>query len=192
MREISLVVSGIESQSTLTLISRSRNYKQYCIMVENALTGVCPFCLLEPAVNKVIEKNAWWQAWHSPAPEKNTRLHFIIAPIEHLTDTFQLSSKGKLSLFDIMDDLRLQFGYTSRGILIRDGDATLSAGTIEHLHVHVMVPDGTGRVESPFYKGEADEANGVLRAIVYEKVRQGATHNDLTLEEQELMRGRLD
>jgi hypothetical protein len=90
-----------------------------------------------------------------------------------------------------MDEIKEQFDISSSGILIRDGDATLSAGTIQHLHVHMMVPDGTGRVESPFYKGDASEAEGVARAIIFEKMRTGTPFTGLEPCEQELIEGRL-
>ena len=83
------------------------------------------------------------------------------------------------------------FGYTSRGTLMRDGDATMSAGTIQHLHIHDMVPAGTGRVESPFYKGHESETEGVLRAMVFEKIRQGFSAQALTPDEKKLVEGRL-
>jgi hypothetical protein len=34
-----------------------------------------------------------------------------------------------------------------------------------------MVPNGKGRVESPFYKGQEEEAEGAERAIAFEKLR---------------------
>ena len=91
-----------------------------------------------------------------------------------------------------MNKLKKAYDIVSCGILIRDGNAILSAGTIEHLHVHMMVPDGTGRVESPFYKGAEAETESLARAIVFEKLRQGADYHELDLREQELVQGRVE
>ncbi|MEK7194614.1 MAG: HIT family protein [Patescibacteria group bacterium] len=186
-----LVVPGITNPSALASIARSRTYKQYCLMVDNALRGKCPFCEIDPKMNKVIAENEYWLAWPSPAPEKNTKHHFLIVSKRHITDTEELQPAEQMSLFRIMRELRQEHGYQSRGILIRDGDARLSAGTIEHLHIHVMVPDGTGRVESPFYKGVGEEELGVTRAIVFEKIRRGRSPEDLREAEYELIKGRL-
>ena len=90
----------------------------------------------------------------------------------------------------IRKEVRKMNEYASRGTLMRDGDATLSAGTIQHLHIHDMVPDGTGRVESPFFKGAESEAEGVARARVFEKIRRGAGTHTLTEEEWKLVKDR--
>ncbi len=186
-----LVVLGITNPSTLACLARSRTYEQYCHMVEIALQGKCPFCDIDPEVNKVIADNEYWRAWQSPYPEKNTKHHFIIVPKRHMIDTGELQPAEQMSLFRIMKFLREIYGYESCGVLIRDGDARLSAGTIEHLHIHVMVPNGTGRVESPFYKGLDEERWGVTRAIIYEKLRRGLPVDELTQEEVRQVRGRI-
>ncbi|MBX4181756.1 HIT domain-containing protein, partial [Candidatus Parcubacteria bacterium] len=138
--------------------------------------------------DRVIVHDPLWQAWENPFPEQNTALHLIVSPKRHVVDSTLLTSEEWMVLREVLRKLKDLFSYTSRGVLMRDGDATLSAGTIEHLHIHIMVPNGTGRVESPFYKGAEDEEKGVRRAIVYEKVRQG---QQLTLEDTDLVKDRL-
>lgn len=45
-------------------------------------------------------------------------------------------------------------------IATRFGDMRLNAGTIPHLHVNIMVPNGTGEVRIPAYKStDGREAN---------------------------------
>lgn len=191
MEQSILVIPGITDPSTLARIARARNYKYYCMLVDDELAGRCPFCNINPEINKILIDGKHWQAWQNPVPEKNTRHHFIIAPKRHYVGTDELTGDEWQGLFRVMESLRQTYNYQSRGILIRDGDATLSAGTIEHLHVHVIVPDGTGRVESPFYKGAEDEILGIKRAIVFEKLRTGTPLSDLSFEEQELIKGRI-
>ena len=186
-----LVIPGITDPNTLVCIARARTFKQYRLMVENAVARRCPFCTLDPKTNKVIAENQYWRAWQSPAPEKHTEHHFIIAPKKHCTDTEELGNAEWITLKYIMTDLRNMYRYQGRGILIRDGDARLSAGTIEHLHIHVMVPDGTGRVESPFYKGAEAEGESLARAIVFEKLRKGMPTGDLSPEETLLIKDRI-
>jgi diadenosine tetraphosphate (Ap4A) HIT family hydrolase len=157
-------------------------------MVRDAISRRCPFCILDPEYNKVIAESRDWHAWQSSSPEKHTLHHFIIAPKRHITDTAQLTEKEQLTLFMIMKVIRDKYSINSCGILIRDGDARLSAGTIEHLHVHLMVPDGTGRVESPFYKGTAADAKSLAQAIVFEKMRTGTKFADLDADEKALVK----
>ena len=189
-----LIIPGITDEATLACIARSRKYSQYVKAVENALTGVCPFCHIDRSYNNVVAENDFWYAWPCKPPEDNTRLHFLFVPKRHVKDSEELSDEEILALFGkfgIRRAVRGTYAYTSRGMLMRDGDATLSAGTIQHLHIHDMVPAGTGRVESPFYKGAQAEAESLARAIVFERIRQGVTEKDLTAEELMLTVGRL-
>jgi ATP adenylyltransferase len=187
-----LIVPGITDASTLACLARARMYEQYCRAVDNAVKGVCPFCTLDTSYNKVIlEDKGNWRVWPCRPPERNTQVHFIIAPVRHETTLIGLTKEELAGLQDILRRIKEDYNITSCGILIRDGDATLSAGTIQHLHIHVMVPDGKGRVESPFFKGRESEEEGVNRAIVFEKMRRGTRFEDLVSEEQALVATRL-
>jgi diadenosine tetraphosphate (Ap4A) HIT family hydrolase len=164
-------------------------------MLQNALIGKkCPFCVLDPAYNKVIveDDNRLFCAWQSSSPEKHTKHHFIIIPRQHVTDMLELSAIEQRAFFEIMGKLKDMFGLTSRGILIRDGDARFLGGTIAHLHIHIMVPDGTGRVESPFCKGDEADERSLAQAIVFEKVRKGTSFAGLAKQEQDLVRDIMD
>ena len=190
---MSLTIPGITDPATLACIARSRKYKQYRKSVEDALANRCPFCELDPNYNKVIPgiPSKVLRAWHCNPPEKFTRYHFIISPIRHVTDTLQYSEEEWSDVRSVTDHLLRGFAFGFRGILIRDGDATMSAGTIQHSHIHLMVPDGTGRVESPFCKTPEEEAAGVVRAIIYEKIRQGTAWVQLSSEERVLVADRM-
>jgi diadenosine tetraphosphate (Ap4A) HIT family hydrolase len=188
-----LTIPGITDPATLACIARSRKYKQYKKSVEDALAHRCPFCELDTSYNKVIPgiPSGVLTAWHCNPPEKHTRCHFIISPIRHVTDTLLFSEEEWSDVRRVTSFLSLKFAFGFRGILIRDGDATLSAGTVQHSHIHLMVPDGTGRVESPFCKTPEEEMEGVARAIIFEKIRQGWPPEQLSRYELTLIEGRL-
>lgn len=167
-----LIIPGITNPSTLAVISRSRMYEQYVKAIENAEMGICPFCTIDRSYNTIIHDGGNFYVLLCRPPEKNTRLHFLFVPKRHVKSMDELSQSEAFSLLNAMRKIRKEYGIISSGILIRDGNATLSAGTIEHLHIHMMVPDGTGRVESPFFKGAEAERESRMRAIVFEKIRQ--------------------
>lgn len=169
---LKLEIIGVSDPQKLACIARARTYKQYRKMVDDALAYRCPFCDIDREHNRVIAENDCWYAWKCNPPEKNTRLHFLFVPKRHVTQTTELFADERSKLFGLIAVVRGIYEYTSSGILIRDGDATMSAGTIQHLHVHEMVPDGTGRVESPFYKGKDAEEASLRRAIIFEKMRR--------------------
>lgn len=192
-QQAKLVIPGITDEITLACIARSRNYPQYVREVNNALSGICPFCKIDREYNKIVAENDFWYAWPCKPPEKNTCLHFLFVPKRHVTLLNQLADVEHLALWGdngIRMNVHRMFNYFSCGTQVRDGDARLSAGTVEHLHVHDMVPDGTGRVESPFFKGAESEAEGVARARVFEKIRCGAGTHTLTEDEWKLVNGR--
>ena len=190
-----LVIEGITDPTTIVCISRSRKFSQYKKAIADALGGVCPFCQIDWTYNDLITENAHWYAWHSNPPEKNTMHHFLYVPKRHILDTNELINAEVLALWGengIRHQVRKRFQASSCGTMIRDGDATMGAGTVQHLHVHDMVPDGRGRVESPIYKGLESDIESVRRAVVFEKLRQDWERTDLTPEELELINGRLD
>ncbi len=189
-----LVIPGISDPATLACIARSRRYGQYVKAVENALAGVCPFCTVDRTYNQVIAENEHWYAWPCRPAENHTFFHILFVPKRHVKDSEELSDEETMALWGhggIRREVRQMHGYKSRGTLMRDGDATLSAGTIQHLHIHDMVLAGTGRVESPFYKGLESEHEGIRRAQVFEKLRTGTLVHELTPEEHDLVTGRV-
>lgn len=186
-----LLITGIDDETTLACLARARTYEQFRRGVQDALSGNCPFCNLDREYCRVVLEHQLWRAWHCNPKEKNTKLHLIMSPVRHVKDSLEFSKEEKAGYWDIYHDICMRFQLQSRGILRRDGDARFSAGTIQHFHEHIMVPDGTGRVESPFYKGAAAELEGVLRAIVFEKIRCGASIVSLTNEERALIEGRV-
>ncbi len=172
LTEHPLVIPGVTSSNKLARISRARTYSQYKRMVADEITGRCPFCQIDKEHNRIIAETNHWYAWPCNPPEKHTRFHFLFVPKRHVTSTWGLLPGEIVDLFAIRFSVSTEYKYKSCGMLVRDGDATMSAGTIEHLHVHDMVPDGTGRVESPFYKGREAEKEGLQRAILFEKLRR--------------------
>jgi diadenosine tetraphosphate (Ap4A) HIT family hydrolase len=185
-------VPGITDLGTLACLARARGFKQYKAMREDAIAGKCPFCSpLDPEKNKVTVETELWLAWESKFPEKHTRLHILAVPKRHVASTSELTPEEEADFLVIKRQIYAMYQITYCGILCRDGDARMSAGTVGHLHFHFMVADGTGRLESPFYKGDAAEAEGIARAIVFEKLLAGAQLEELTPEEQALVKDRM-
>lgn len=186
-----LIVPGITDKTELLVISRARTYQQYCRAVENTLRGGCPFCQTETMLLRSIRKTGPFWVISCDPPEPHTRFHFLIIPRRHIVSLLELNGAEWLLFGDCLRELRDDYDLDATGILIRDGDARKLCGTITHLHVQVMVPNGTGRVASPFAKTSAEEREAIQRAIVFEKLRQVATPRDLSPEEYLLVEGRL-
>lgn len=186
-----LVIPGITDPITLTCISRARKYKQYCRAVKNALEHLCPFCNIDRDYNKIELEGNYWIAFPSNPPENHTKIHLLIVPKRHVKGVADLSRSEWNELRTMLKKLQIKNDIKGSGILIRDGDATLSAGTIQHLHIHMMVPNGKRRVAPPFCKGMASERQSLARAIIFEKMRTGTPITSLEPQEQKLIKDRL-
>lgn len=198
-----LVIPGVTDLVTLTCIARARKLSQYTKAVADALACRCPFCTPDPDKNPRISLSAGAEHWYvTPCnpPEDFTKLHLLIIPIQkfdtgaglrHVRDSRELNKEAWAQLQDVNAEISDRFNAPYRGWQCRDGDARESVGTIEHLHIHVMVGDGSGRVASPLSKTDAEEEESLKRAIIFEKIRQGTKPEDLPPEEFALVEKRL-
>lgn len=182
----SLIVPSIDDPGKLRCLARARTYNQYCSMVENAIRGICPFCQVNRERNKVVFEDEQFWVWHCNPPEKHTSLHLLIVPKRHVVVSAHLLDAELLRFAQLPLEMASRFQLTHYGILVRE-NAPEMAGTIEHLHKHLMVEDGTGRLETPFSKGAESEAESVARATVFEKLRQGWKPHLLTSVEWKLV-----
>lgn len=164
------VVPGL-SEAACAILARSRNYGLYLLNRARLLAGTCPFC--EHNLMDTVAQNEDWTAKKSPGPEANTKLHFIIFSRRHVSGLMELPDSAGASLMAIVRAIYGRYGITASGILTRDGNPIELAGTVDHCHIHIMVPNGMGRVETPIAKGEADEEAGRQRAVIYEQLFQG-------------------
>lgn len=164
------VVPGL-SEAACAILARSRNYGLYLLNRDRLLAGTCPFC--EHDSMETVAQNEDWTAKMSPGPEANTKLHFIIFSRRHVSGLMELPDSAGASLMAIVRAIYGQYGITASGILTRDGNPVELAGTVDHCHIHVMVPNGEGRVETPIAKHPNDEEMGRQRAVIYEQLFQG-------------------
>ncbi len=180
-----LVGEGL-SPGQSALLARARNFSRYKQMRADLIKGKCTFCEIDPEVNKVVVENDHWVAWEVPRnfAEKNTALHALIVPRKHAAQLYELPDEALAEGFnDIRKKVEAHFKIFEYGLLLRNGPLKL-AGTVEHLHWHVMTPSGEGRLETPLAKSAAEEREGELRAILYERMLQGENLESFTPDEQ--------
>jgi hypothetical protein len=184
-------IEGLSRRKIVTL-SRARNYKQYLSMLEAYKAGKCAFC--DPLLGKqnvVLREIDGWRIWENPYPEKHTALHLVMAPVRHIGTDELPGSEGFTAIGKLFawagDRYPNRMGLDGGGFFMRFGDPMYNAGTILHLHAHIMVPDLKGEVRLPLAKEPDRDARGFARLEVFEKLRAGASEADLTPEERELM-----
>ena len=181
-------IGGLIEHQVLTL-TRARNFEQYVHMIEEYLAGKCLFCDPLGSKNVVLHETDGWRLWENPFPESNTALHLVLASVRHIS-TEQLPgveefiAVGKLFAWakERYAD-RMQGG----GVLMRFGSPEFNAGTILHLHAHILVPNLKGEVRLPLAKDVERNERGYKRLHVFEKLRGGGSQLDLTDEERALI-----
>ncbi len=125
----------------LYYLGNARNQVQYDEMVELESRGICLFCPegLVSRDKKVIRDGGEWNLTYNDHPYPNTLHHLLLLPRRHVTDFTNLSARELGSLSQLIDFAKVKFHFEAYGIAIRNGEPSLTGGTIRHLHVHLVV-----------------------------------------------------
>ncbi len=187
-------LDGFTPNQVRTLIN-SRGYKQFKDAYEGYRAGKCLFCDPLPAKNVVIYSNGTHRIWHNPFALKHTLCHLIVAPIRHILGSDPITfTKGYRDgetdvvvwAYDAIKELQKGGGEVKRF-----GLSEYNSGTIEHDHLNLIVPDLTGDVRMTIAKKPEEIQEAILRFNVYLKLLAGKTVYDLSIEERELVKGKL-
>lgn len=185
-----LTIPGVKPEDAKRLLN-VRAYRQYKQMVECFQIGICILCKLDPLINRVITVEGGWRAWENAYRPANLSAAFVLAPIRHITHVgemgpYDFADQGKLIQFFLKDA-----NYRGGIVSTRFGDAEFCSGSVEHLHTQIMIPSGAGEVKVPVRKNTEELLINYQTALVFEKIRNGATINDLNPEECDLIKGKL-
>jgi ATP adenylyltransferase len=125
----------------LYYLGNARNQVQYDEMVELEAKGICLFCPEGLVVRdkKVIRDNGEWNLTYNDHPYPNTLHHLLLLPLRHVTDFTNLFTRELASLLQLVEFAKVKFQFEAYGIAIRNGEPSLTGGTIRHLHVHLIV-----------------------------------------------------
>lgn len=192
MDSTELVIPGLDWEEVGTLMY-ARGFKQYCEMIKRIQAGECFFCQLDTELNIVIFENERWWGWYNPVKIERANLayHAVIAHRQHLTQLSDLTPEDGYHLFDIVQKFAQKDNLPGGGMLMRFGDPRLNAGTIRHLHLNIMVPNGKGEVRPPLRKTMEEVEEDMKKSVAFEKMRLGTPFEALEPAEQDLVRDRL-
>jgi diadenosine tetraphosphate (Ap4A) HIT family hydrolase len=123
-------------------LGNHRSAEQHAEMVRLAERGVCAFCpehLSGDPAHRPVLRTAHWTVLPNRYPYRGARHHLLLVPDEHVRDMADLSPAARDEFWLVLRSLRDRYALTHYGVGIRNGDARFTGGTIEHLHVHVVV-----------------------------------------------------
>lgn len=138
--------NGQTQKATFVDFENARYEDQAAVMKASEDAGVCPFCLdhlkqyhTQPieweGKHWVITKNGW--------PYVNTKVHLLAILKEHQEHVTELSDEAAAELFTALKWAVQEYQIPGGGLVVRFGDTNYSAGSVAHLHAHIIQPDIT-------------------------------------------------
>ena len=133
-------------------INNARKKDQIEVMQKIANQAHCPFCeenlrlyhkepILKETKHWLVTKNQW--------PYKHTKHHFLLIYKKHVTKLAELTTEAGSELFKLVKELEQEYQFEGGGFSMRFGDTDFSAGTINHLHVQLVIPDAMAKDFEP-------------------------------------------
>ncbi len=167
-------VPGVKPEDTWRLFNTS-NYRYYKQTVADLKAGKCPFCEIDPKINKVLFENDHWRLWiNGIAPRPGQTCQLIIPSKNHIERISEMTREEWTSLYDIFAWARanMDVEVADEGVLVlRSGPAWKNAKSVPHLHVNFQAPTGKDRVEVTIAKSEEDLKKKLPVLQAFEKYR---------------------
>ncbi len=125
-----------------------RNAEQLAEMRRLAREQVCLFCpehLDAQPEQRVVHRTAWWSVTPNRFPYAGTDVHLLLVPSAHVPDLLDLAADALADFWTALAWVRGEYSLEFYGLGARCGSCEFTGGTIEHVHVHVIV----GAVHEP-------------------------------------------
>jgi diadenosine tetraphosphate (Ap4A) HIT family hydrolase len=129
---------------SLYFVGNARYAAQAERMRELEAAGVCLFCpehVDDPDDADVVLRERDWVVRRNAYPYRNTRLHLLVVPRRHVADLLDLTDAELAGFWSVGRALRARYDLSFYGLGARCGDCRYTGGTIEHVHVHLLVGD---------------------------------------------------
>jgi len=131
--------------------SAARSKEQLEEMKRLGAEGVCIFCPenISQDPQKVEFETSEWMVKKNRYPYEHTKLHLLLIPKAHVDILSKLSAAAQTEFFPLIKRCEEQYKLKSYAIGIRSGDMRYNGGSMEHLHVHLVVGDTDNPAHEP-------------------------------------------
>lgn len=133
--------------------ARTADYRKDLEEIEAA--GVCPFCPenFNWHPNPVLETHGDWLITEIREKYPNAERHFLLICKRHLTHVVEMLQQDWHDIDALLLFATAKYGLASKGgaITMRFGDTRYTGATVQHLHMHLIVPElnsRTGRAKT--------------------------------------------
>jgi ATP adenylyltransferase len=145
-----------EAGRPLYNLHAARDEEQLAYMRSLEERAVCLFCrpvLLEDPLQTVSHVGTHWSVVANRYPYAGTKSHQLLVPAEHVRAMHELTPEARAALFETLDLVVDRDGLSDYGVGIRNGDPTMTAASIAHLHVHLFEPLPGAKIRMRFGPG---------------------------------------
>lgn len=124
-------------------IPAARTDEQRANMEDLEARGICIFCpeYITEDVSPITIETDHWMVKNNSFPYKNTKIHLLLIPKAHARTMPELSDAAQLDFFTALKHAETQYELDSYALVTRSGDMKKNAGSIEHIHTHIIVGD---------------------------------------------------
>jgi diadenosine tetraphosphate (Ap4A) HIT family hydrolase len=105
---------------------------------------VCAFCkpdIYKYGIRPIQKDGKHWLVMENMAPYENTKVHLLVISKDHAETLADLDPQAGVELLTFLQELEVEHKVLSGGIAWRFGDPAHNGGSVNHLHIHFIVPD---------------------------------------------------
>ncbi|MBI2053067.1 MAG: dihydrofolate reductase [Candidatus Ryanbacteria bacterium] len=131
----------------------ARHEDQRAIMEGISQQGICPFCPENRVPGEILEplrRGNYWTLVPNRWPYKFTSLHAMLIIERHIRFFDELKPEEVMELTELLGWARKTYGLTAYSLGLRCGDPHLTGGTVDHLHIHLVV--ASPEMDKPGYE----------------------------------------
>ena len=131
-------------------LDNARVEEQRRIMEQILAAGHCPFCRENLELynkTQILKEGKHWIIVPNQWPYENTSLHLMFVLKTHVEELALLDPQAGAELIELSQWAQQEYQIPGGGIAMRFGDTEYSAGTITHIHAHLIQPN----IDAPNY-----------------------------------------
>ena len=141
-----------QNKNNFINVNNSREEDQIEVMKTIADQAHCPFCeenLRLYHKEPILKESKYWLVTKNQWPYKHTKHHLLLIYKKHATRLAELETEAGNELFTLIKELEKEYAFEGGGFAMRFGDTDFSAGTVNHLHVQLVIPDAMAKDFEP-------------------------------------------
>lgn len=131
------------TKKSFVVRQNARSKRQLKIFDQIIREGICPFCPLHRHrfFPKVLRQGRHWDLVTNNWPYKGSSLHLMLIYRRHATRLGDLKTDSGREVWTILQRIEKSYRLKSGSIGLRFGDPRFNGGTVDHLHLHLVVAD---------------------------------------------------